>query len=59
MRKVRTSTHLVFWGTHGCNRRKGHANACRCFCGVWLPTGHKHVFGLDASTAVFDPRFEI
>lgn len=42
--------HDVFWGSHGCRRRKGHANPCRCTCGTWyLGTP---CYGDDAVTAV-------
>lgn len=42
--------HDVYWASHGCNRIKGHANPCRCVCGI-VYTG-THVYGSDASSAV-------
>jgi len=47
--------HDVYWGTHGCHRRKGHLKPCICVCKQTLPTGHQYVFGDDKDTAVFDP----
>jgi hypothetical protein len=46
--------HNVFWGSHGCRRRKGHANPCRCTCGDWLKPGDQ-TYGNDADTAVPKP----
>jgi len=51
--------HEVYWGTHGCKRRKGHANPCKCGCGVTLPTGHEHVFGDHKDSAVFNPKVTV
>jgi hypothetical protein len=48
--------HAVFWGSHGCHRKPGHAVPCRCSCGEMLPAGHRYVFGEQAATAVFAPR---
>lgn len=45
--------HNVYWGSHGCERRRGHANPCRCDCGDYY-TG-THVYGEDAATAVAKP----
>lgn len=48
--------HDVYWGTHGCERTKGHANPCKCECGWTIPVGHAHVFGDDSDTAVENPH---
>jgi len=45
--------HNVYWGSHGCERRRGHANPCRCQCGEMY--GGSHVYGEDAATAVASP----
>jgi hypothetical protein len=50
-----TTRHDVYWGTHGCDRTKGHANPCLCDCKTTLPLDHEYVFGDDAATAVRDP----
>ena len=48
--------HDVYWGTHGCERLKGHANPCLCNCKTALPEDHNYVYGDDVDTAVRKPE---
>lgn len=59
MRKKKLKNlHDVYWGTHGCYRRKGHANPCRCECKMTLPRDVTP-YGDDINTAVSDPHNEV
>jgi hypothetical protein len=46
--------HDVFWGSHGCKKRRGHANPCVCVCGD-VYAGTYYVYGNDKETAVAKP----
>ena len=46
--------HRVYWGSHGCRYRKGHAHPCRCDCGEYY--AGTHVYGEDMMSAVAKPE---
>lgn len=46
---VAVPKHLVYWGSHGCDKSYPHAGACRCSCGVYLNT--HNTYGEETATA--------